>query len=404
MNRSILFTAITSVILVTACDKDDDKDPPVASFNINPESTEVGVTVNFQSTCQNATAFEWNFDDGSNSTEENPSHVYTAGGSYLVRLKASNEDGSDEASKSIVITPSSPCWTRLADLPEARSHHVAAAVNDRIYVMGGNGMSDVEEYDPSTDTWTKKTDIPTPRQAASGCVINGKIYVIGGVSGAFTPVTHFTVEVYDPVSDTWTEKTPMPTARVNHASVAFDGKIYVIGGHIGWDDAELYNTIEVYDPETDEWTTQVPPQSGEFFPRWGLSACTLNGKIYAIGGSNAVTRPVTSLKTVQEYDPIANTWKNKSNMPTARFFASIALVNERIYMIGGAPAEAQVFQTVEEFDPLNNTWETKNSMPVGMSRLAAGELDQLIYVSGGIDENHDDYSYFYVYDPSCDTN
>ena len=401
MNRSILFTAITSVILVAACNESDEKDPPVASFNINPESAEVGVTINFQSTSMDATAFEWDFDDGSNSMEENPSHVFASDGEFRVKLTASNEDGSDEASKSIVITPTSPCWTRLEDLQVARSHHISAAVNGRIYVMGGNNMSEVEEYDPSTDTWTKKADIPTPRQGPSGCVVDGKIYVIGGLSGGFTEIFHSTVEVYDPVSDTWTEKAPMPSERINHASVALNGKIYVFGGNIGWNDAQLYNTIEMYDPDTDEWTTLAP---NGFISRWGLTACTLNGKIYAIGGSNAVTMPINSLQTVQEYDPIANTWINKSDMPTARAHLSSALVNDKIYLIGGDAAELQVLQTVEAYDPQANTWETKNPISVETARPGACELDHLIYVSGGIDENHDDYSYFYVYDPSCDTN
>jgi len=399
MNRSILFTAITSailIILMTACEKKT----PVASFQIAPESAEVGVTIDFQNDSENATAFEWDFGDGTSSTEENPSHVYAAEGKYVVELKASNEDGVDETSKSIEITPSSPCWTRLGDLLENRSHHIAASVNDRIYVMGGNSISGVEEYDPSTNTWTKKADIPTPRQGPSGCELNGKIYVIGGLSGAFTEIFHSTVEVYDPVSDTWTEKAPMPTERINHASVAFDGKIYVFGGHIGWDPSELYNTIEVYDPETDEWTTQA---GGGFISRWGLSACVFNGKIYTIGGSNAIAMPLNSLQTVQEYDPIDNTWKNKSDMPTSRFQATIVSVNNGIYVIGGAN-ELQELQDVEEFDPLTDTWVTKSSIPIGMCRLAACKLDQMIYVAGGMSMDYDDYSYSYVFDPACDIN
>ena len=73
-------------------------------------------------------------------------------------------------------------------------------------------------------------------------------------------------------------------------------------------------------------------------------------------------------------------------------------------MIGGESAEAQVLKTVEEFDPLTNTWESKSPLPVAMSRIAACELDQLNYVTGGMDENHDYYSYSYVYDPACDVN
>jgi PKD repeat protein len=397
MKRSILITVITSVILTTACN--EDLDPPVASFDVNKESAEVGVTISFQSNCQNATSFDWDFGDGSGSSEENPNHVYTAEGTYRIVLTASNKDGSDKASKSIEITPSQPCWTRLADLLEARSHHMVVLINNRIYIMGGLGMSEVEEYDPLTDTWTKKADILTSRQALSACAINGKIYATGGVS--VTDKVYATVEEYDPVSDKWTEKTPMPTARFNHVSVAFDGKIYVIGGHMDFGVSEPYNSIEIYDPETDIWTTRL---AGDVFvPRWGLSACVIDGKIYTIGGSNSISMPINSLHTVQEYDPVADTWKNTSPLPTARFHASIASVNNRIYVFGGSVNENQMaLQSVEAYDPLTDTWEIKTPMPVGTGRPAACELDQLIYVSGGINMDHEDYSYFYVYDPACD--
>jgi len=399
MKGPILITVIASVILTTACPPMDE--PPVASFDIDPESAEVGDTIYFQSTCQNATTLNWDFDDGTGSSEEHPTHVYAEEGKYKVELMASNEDGSDVARKSVEITPSQPCWTRLADLPKARSHHMMVVVNDRIYIMGGLGINEVEEYDPMTDTWTMKADIPTPRQALSACAVNGRIYTIGGVSGTVVDIIYSTVEEYDPVSDTWTEKTSMPTKRYNHASVAFDGKIYVFGGHLDWPVTELYNTIEIYDPETDIWTTRSA--GSDFVPRWGLSACLIDGKIYTIGGSNSTSIPVNSLQTVQEYDPVANTWKNKSDLPTARFHASIASVNKWIYVFGGSVnADQLALQTVEAYDPLTDTWETKTSMPLVTGRTAACELDQLIFVSGGINADHENYSYFYVYDPACD--
>jgi N-acetylneuraminic acid mutarotase len=59
------------------------------------------------------------------------------------------------------------------------------------------------------NTWTRKADIPTPRKAHSTAAVDGKIYVIGGLatdtsynnSGAIPAV-----EEYDPATDTWTRK------------------------------------------------------------------------------------------------------------------------------------------------------------------------------------------------------
>ncbi|MGX7668455.1 T9SS type A sorting domain-containing protein [Flavobacterium pedocola] len=45
-------------------------------------------TVNFTNLSANFTALEWDFGDGTTSTEPNPSHVYTSGGIKIVKLKA----------------------------------------------------------------------------------------------------------------------------------------------------------------------------------------------------------------------------------------------------------------------------------------------------------------------------
>jgi len=50
-------------------------------------------TVNFSNTAVGATSYTWNFGDQSGSTLSNPSHTYTAAGSYVVSLGVSNAAG-----------------------------------------------------------------------------------------------------------------------------------------------------------------------------------------------------------------------------------------------------------------------------------------------------------------------
>lgn len=38
------------------------------------------------------------------------------------------------------------------------------------------------------------------------------------------------MEEYDPATDTWTPKAPMPTVRRNLAAATANGKVYAIGG------------------------------------------------------------------------------------------------------------------------------------------------------------------------------
>jgi len=81
---------------------------PVAQFVGTPTSGNTPLTVNFtnQST-GNATSWSWDFGDGGASTAQNPSHQYTAAGTYTVTLTATNACGSDQEVKTNYITVSS---------------------------------------------------------------------------------------------------------------------------------------------------------------------------------------------------------------------------------------------------------------------------------------------------------
>ena len=54
------------------------------------------------------TSWSWTFGDGGTSTAQNPSHTYTAAGTYTVTLTASNAFGSDGETKTNYITVTDP--------------------------------------------------------------------------------------------------------------------------------------------------------------------------------------------------------------------------------------------------------------------------------------------------------
>ncbi|MFI5202552.1 MAG: kelch repeat-containing protein, partial [Candidatus Kapaibacterium sp.] len=70
----------------------------------------------------------------------------------------------------------------------ARTDFATAAVNGKIYVIGGakgnTNLSTMNVYDPSTDTWSTPTTTGTftPRWSLGAAVVGGKIYVMGGVN------------------------------------------------------------------------------------------------------------------------------------------------------------------------------------------------------------------------------
>ncbi|MEO2161587.1 MAG: PKD domain-containing protein, partial [bacterium] len=85
--------------------------PPVstAAFTGSPQSGDHPLTVAFTDLSTGSpTSWAWDFGDGSTSSTQNPSHVYTAAGSYTVSLDIVTPTGSDNETKVGYITVSDP--------------------------------------------------------------------------------------------------------------------------------------------------------------------------------------------------------------------------------------------------------------------------------------------------------
>ena len=270
-------------------------------------------------------------------------------------------------------------WTRKSNMPTARGMLSTGVVKGKIYVIGGLlnfnvYFSTVEEYDPATDTWTKKADMPTARITDhSTCVVYGKIYTIGGENNGGLLST---VEEYDPETNKWRKRANMPTARANLGTCVVDGRIYVFGGDAGGGSACA--TVEEYNPATDKWTRKADMP----FARMSSCAAAVNGKIYVIGGETGQWWQGPVISTVDEYNPVTDTWTKKENMPTARMVFSTSVVNGKIYAIGGHN-RSRGLSTVEEYDPLTNTWTKKADIPMARGFLSSAAVNGRIYTVGG---------------------
>ena len=101
--------------------------------------------------------------------------------------------------------------------------------------MGGFGADEeeldtAEVYDPQTDGWQPLAKMSTARYGLGLAAVDGKIYAIGGYDGGSVLDS---VEAYDPQLGAWALVASMSGKRHCHASVVLDGKIYAMGGHDG---------------------------------------------------------------------------------------------------------------------------------------------------------------------------
>ena len=289
---------------------------------------------------------------------------------------------------SVQPEPDKGTWRTAASMPTKRTEVAAAALDGKIYVVGGfekpslaNVLNfaitrSVEMYDPATDRWTSKVPLPVGLHHVGIDVVDGRLYVIGGYAqSAFSvwkPVA--TVYVYDPAADSWTERAPMPTARGALSVTEHNGKLYAIGGF----DRKANNAqVEVYDPVQNVWSIAAPLPT----PRDHLAAATVAGKIYAIGG-RANGDYSQNLSVVEMYDPAIDRWKRVSDFPTSRSGITAAVVEDKIYVFGGEGAVG-TFNENEAYDPENDAWQRMEPMPTARHGLGSAVMQGRIYVISG---------------------
>jgi len=129
------------------------------------------------------------------------------------------------------------------------------------------------------------------------------------------------------------------------------------------------------DTAEDTWATKAPMQEA----RSSLGVAVLNGKIYAIGGSaeNGI------VGTNEEYDPATDTWTYKKPMPTPRAIFRLEVVQNKIYCIGGDTEGGTTTQANEVYDPSTDTWETRAPLPTPRYFFSTVVFRDRIYVIGG---------------------
>jgi N-acetylneuraminic acid mutarotase len=248
--------------------------------------------------------------------------------------------------------PSTNRWTKLASLPEARHHITLTAVNGRNYGIGGffggfpnwRAQSTMWSYDPATNRWTPGVNMPSPRAEGVAAAVDGKIYWIGGRVPEVPSSAHFNEhedsnlnEVFDTATGRWLTRAPAPTARNSAASAVIGGKIYVVGGRrfIKSTDGKTrmsnYANLEVYDPRIDRWESKAPMPQGQ----GGLGAAAIDGKLHVCGGEKWLPEQGV-LSECWSYDPATNIWASLPSLPVARHGIGMAALGRRLHVFGGA--------------------------------------------------------------------
>jgi fibronectin type 3 domain-containing protein len=148
----------------------------------------------------------------------------------------------------------------LPKMPTRRAHFSALSMGGKVYVLGGevedpcnpqniSVNSTMDVFDPALQKWERKANLLSRRKQLVAAAVNGKIYVIGGRDQAGYPVNM--VEAYDPSTDSWERKARLPTDNFSITrGVAVGSKIYLFGIPT--------NQYLVYDPSADVPVSSMP--------------------------------------------------------------------------------------------------------------------------------------------------
>ena len=176
----------------------------------------------------------------------------------------------------------------------------------------------------------------------------------------------------------WKKLAPLPVCHSAHTAVLLGGVIYVGGGFEGRS-SESYR-LDVYNLTTNQWST-----SPITTPYDSFAMTVLDDKLVIAGGvtkSDEVVKKVLVLNTGQ--------WKDYSEMPTARCYATAVGYHSMLIVVGGGiivKDEWTRLSTTELLDTTNGCWYTCNNLPSPHQQMKAVIMNDKLYLFGGVDAN-----------------
>ena len=284
----------------------------------------------------------------------------------------------------VALTPAGE-WGVRAPLLEPLSELALAEAGGKLYLLGGYPFDRqtsriVQVYDIATDFWAYGPQLPQPNNHGMAASVNGKIYLIGGQTLADDPpgTNSYvnTVHELDPATGQWVAKAPMPTARSSGVAVVHDGKIYVAGGR-----PPREKDFAVYDPATDSWEVLPELPTG----RNHMTGAAINGRIHVVGGRIGLGLGYSKTAAHEVYDPQTQTWTTAAQMLRARSGMSSIMAKGCFHVWGGEAIEG-MFPDHDYYDPRTNKWTRLLDMPIPVHGVnGSAFVDGLIRVAGGGD-------------------
>jgi len=251
-------------------------------------------------------------------------------------------------------------WVDVPGLPEARFHHAAATLSNRIYAIGG-----YDEYSSARDTvyafdgtnWTVETALPGAMAEISACGDGTNIWLSGNSATALLR--------FDGTS--WTTAATLSDARRWPLMTLRSNRLVVVSGGV--------TNMTEYDGASLAELAGLPGG----FDLFGGGGGVFGELLFAAGGGFAVAAATNAWR----YD--GSSWSAIAGLPAARYYMATAVWRDRIYALGGLNYADVAESTVYCFDGTN--WTSAAALPQRISSGAAAVLNDALYHLGGMSDD-----------------
>jgi len=291
-------------------------------------------------------------------------------------------------------------WRNKKNMPSKRSDLTATTLGDAIYLVGGcdsdqewnkdanmylcTGITKkVLKYLPQTDTYESLQDAPKARYRHAAAAVGNKVYVLGGCGIDDSIISE--VDVLDTQSGQWsTLAEPMPNATSDLSAFVHDGKIYALGGYNRDALYSASSAVMVFDPTTTAWSAGPSLTQG----RGDAAAALAGGRAYALGGfhHHDWSSPMRHLEMLNPAK-LADGWTVRKGMSLARGDKAVAVLNDLLHVVGGETknneSHSVPLMDVEVYDATADKWYNGGSIPSHRFRFVAAAHGSSIFVFGG---------------------
>ena len=162
MIKRVLLPIVSLVIVFfTSCEKEPAA--PTSEFTFTGGGCTAPCAILFDNTSTNATSYSWNFGDGTNSVEKNPTKTFNVGGTYSVSLTATGEGGSATTTKLVLVQNSAQ-----SQLPTANFTFSGGGCTAPCTISFTNSSTNATSYSWDFGDGTTSTNANPSKTYASG--------------------------------------------------------------------------------------------------------------------------------------------------------------------------------------------------------------------------------------------